>query len=275
MSRNEWHVDDETLRDYARGRVAFGTAASVEAHLVRCGACRRRFPAEQAEPMLEASWTKVQHTIQTPPEPSVIRLLRRLGLSEADGVLLSAARSLNGGWTLATLAVVVCAALAAAFGDAGANAPYLLVSPLVPVAGVVVAFASVDPLDELTAATPYPKARLALLRTFAVVVTSVPLAIGVGLAIPGIAWLAFAWLLPALVLTLVTLIAMTWWAPEPAGAVSAVIWLGVIAVAYADDRDVAAAFGPTSQVVYLALAIVAACALAFQLRTARTPGGHA
>jgi hypothetical protein len=273
MSTDTWHASDEMLRSYARGGTGIAVMASVEAHLLRCAACRERIAPEVQAPLDEA-WTRVADRIQTPRLPFVVRLMRRCGLSEPDGVLLAAARSLNGAWLLATLAVVVFAALAAIPSAAQGQALYLLVAPLVPVAGVVAAFATSDPLVDLTDTTPYPKARLALLRTVAVVITSVPLSIAIGVAIPGIAWLAFAWLVPALALTLVTLVGMTWWKPEPVGIAVALAWVAVIAIARA-NHDVAGAVGIEQQAVYLVVATLAAVALAFRLAAARTPGGYA
>jgi hypothetical protein len=199
--------------------------------------------------------------------------MRACGLRESDGVLLAAARSLDGAWLLATLAIVVFAALAAIPSAAGGRALYLLVAPLVPVAGVVMAFATDDPLAELTGATPYSKARLALLRTLAVVITGVPFAVAVGAVVPGIAWLAFAWLLPALTLTLVTLVGMTWWRAEPLGTGVALVWVAVIAVAR-HGHDVTAAVGVAQQLVYLVIAAFAAVALALRLGAAHPPGGY-
>jgi hypothetical protein len=273
MSTGSWHASDEMLRTYVRGQTGIAVTASVEAHLLRCAACRERIAPEVAEP-LEVAWTRVVERIQTPRLPFVVRLMRRCGLSESDSVLLAAARALNGAWLLATLAVVVFAALAAIPSASQGQALYLLVAPLVPVAGVVAAFATSDPLVDLTGTTPYPKARLALLRTVAVVITSVPLSIAIGVAIPGIAWLAFAWLVPALALTLITLVGMTWWKPEPVGIAVALAWVVVITIARAND-DVAGAVGGEQQVAYLVLAALAAVALAFRLRAAHTPGGYA
>jgi hypothetical protein len=273
MTTQTWHASDETLQRYARGETGVAVMASVEAHLLRCETCRERL-APAVEAPLEAAWTQIADRIQAPRPPFVVRLMRRCGLNESDGVLLTTARSLNGAWLLATLAVVLFAALAAIASTAQGQALYLLVAPLVPVSGVVVAFASSDPLADLTATTPYSKARLALLRTVAVVITSVPLAVAVGVGIPGIAWLAFAWLLPALALTLATLVGMTWWKPEPVGIVVALAWVAVITVARSRD-DVAAAVGFELQIVYLAVAALAAVALAFRIGAARTPGGYA
>jgi hypothetical protein len=273
MSTDSWHASDEMLRNYARGETGIAVMASVEAHLLRCAACRERIASEVREP-LEAAWTRVADRIQSPRPPFVVRLLRRFGLSEADAVLLSAARSLNGAWTLATLAVVVFAALAAIPSGTQGRALYLLVSPLVPVLGVVAAFGSADLLADLTSTTPYSKARLALLRTVAVVITSVPLSIAVGAAVPGIAWLAFAWLMPALALTLITLVGMTWWAPEPVGIAVAAAWVAVLAAARS-GADVTAAVGIELQFAYLVLAALAAVVLALRIGAARTPGGYA
>jgi hypothetical protein len=273
MSAETWHAGEEMLRSYARGESGVAVMASVEAHLMRCPDCRERL-APEVEAPLEAAWTRVADHIQTPRLPFVVRLMRACGLSESDGVLLAAARSLNGAWLLATLAVIVFAAVAAIPSETQGQALYLLVAPLVPVVGVVAAFAASDPLSDLTSTTPYSKARLALLRTVAVVITSVPLSIAIGVAIPGIAWLAFAWLLPALALTLLTLVGMTWWKPEPVGIAVALVWVAVIATARAGD-DIAGAVGFEQQLVYLGVAALAAVALALRLGAAHTPGGYA
>ena len=273
MSTDTWHATDEMLRGYARGETGVAVMASVEAHLLSCAACRARIASEAAEP-LDATWTRVADRIQAPRLPFVVRLMRRCGLSESDGVLLAAARALDGAWLLATLAVVLFAALAAIPSATQGRALYLLVAPLVPVAGVVAAFAAADPLADLTRTTAYPKARLALLRTVAVVISGVPLSVAIGVVIPGIAWLAFAWLLPALALMLLTLVGLTWWKPEPVGIAVALAWVAVITLARASD-DVAGAVGIEQQVAYLVLAALAAVALALRHRAAHPPGGYA
>ena len=269
----DWHATDEMLRSYARGETDIAVMASVEAHLMRCAQCRGRVAAEAPAEPLAAVWDRVVDAVQTPPLPVVVRVLRRLGVSESDALLLSAARSLSGAWTLASVAVVVFAALAAIPGVSQGRALYLLVAPLVPVLGVVAAFASGDPLADLTSTTSYAKARLALLRTVAVTVTSIPLSIAVGLAVPEIELLAFAWLLPALALTLLTLVAMTWWGHEPVGLAVGALWVAVIATAYA-SHDVAAAVRAELQLVYLVLALLAATALAIRIRATSAPGGY-
>jgi hypothetical protein len=274
MSTLDWHASDEMLNAYVRGETGVAVMASVEAHLLLCPLCRERIAAVSPQPALGAAWSRVVDRIQVPPAPLVVRMLRRLGLSNADGVLLSAARALDGAWALATLAVVVFAALAAIPAVAEGRALYLLVAPLIPVLGVVAAFAAADPLAGLTVATPYSKARLAFLRAMAVALAGVPLAFTVGVAVPGIAWLAFAWLIPALALTVVTLLAMTWWTPESSGIVTTLVWVAVIAIARA-HHGAAQAVSADVQLVYALVAALAALALALRIRTAHTPGGYA
>lgn len=268
-----WHADDGLLRRYAAGDpLDAGSAASVEAHLIGCGGCRARLAGLGPDPVLERAWTSVVAGVATPRPSPAVRMLRRIGVSEADAVLLRAARSLDGAWTLATLVVIAFAALAAIDGgDRGAGL-YLLLAPLVPVAGVVVAFTSVDPLDEITAAAPYSAARLALLRTAAVCATSIPLVVAAGLAVPPIGWLAFAWLVPALALTLLTLAAMTWLSPAASGVGAAALWVAAVGVAWlASDPD--AVVAPRSLSVQVVVAVAAAACLSVRLMSRHAPGG--
>jgi hypothetical protein len=273
MNTDGWHASEDMLRGYARGEGGIAMTASVEAHLMHCPVCRDRLAIEVTEPP-EGVWARVADQIALPPAPATVRALRRFGLSETDAVLLSAARSLSGAWLLATIAVVAFSALAAIPGIPQGQGLYLLVAPLVPVLGVVAAFGSADPLAGLTATTPYSKARLALLRTAAVVVASVPLSVAIGVVTPGIAWLAFAWLLPSLALTLITLVMMSWWDPEPVGITVAAAWLGAIGAGYA-THDVSAAVRVDLQLVYLAVALLAGVALTFRLGSPGTKGGYA
>jgi hypothetical protein len=273
MRAETWHTSDALLREYAGGGATVAGAASVEAHLLECGACRRRVADTQALSLVPV-WSRVAERIQAPPVPRSVLVLERLGLREDDGVVIAAIRALGGAWTLCSLAVVAFAALAAIPSVEHGRALYLLLAPLVPVLSVVAAFRAADPLAELTGSAPYSSARLALLRTATVVVTSVPFAVAIGAAVPGIAWLAFAWLLPALALTVATLLAMTWWRPETAGAISSCAWIATLAIATRHHR-VADVLQAQSQLVFLAIAALAAAALALRLSAARTPGGYA
>lgn len=279
MSRVEtptWHAGDELIDRYLAGRLDVGRSASLEAHLLSCEVCRRGLAARvapQASMRIRQTWSQVQERVQVPRLPPVVRLLRRLGLSGTTAVLLAAARSMSTAWTLATVIVLAFAALAAFTGSDAGQAVYLIVAPLVPVAGVVAGFGpGTDPLTDLTRATPYPAARLVLIRSAGVAATSVPLAVGVGLLLPGTLWLAFAWLVPALAFILVVLAVSTWIDPIVAGGVVALGWAVVVAAATRAGGPLDPVDG-TVQPAYLALAAVAAAVLALRIRESSSPGG--
>ena len=272
MSVRGGHADEALLLRYRDDACDPATAASVEAHLPTCEACRARLAGLGRAPVVDVAWGRVVAAIGTPEPSPAVRLLRRMGLSEADATLLRAARSLDGSWTIATIAVVAFAALAAIDGGSSGRALYLLVAPLLPVIGVVVAFSSSDSLAGLISATPYSKARLALLRTAAVCAASVPLVIAFGAAVPPIGWLAVGWLMPALALTTLTLAAMTWIRPATAGGAAGALWLLIVAAAFATD-DVGAAVASGPALGYALVSAVAAACLTVRLKSAHEPGG--
>ncbi len=274
MSQQVWHCDEVLLRRYDLGEIDFAAASSVEAHLLRCAQCRSALAAVGDTDELGQIWVGVRESIQRPRLPAVLRLLRACGLGERDAVLLSASQSLRTPWTLATVALLVCAALAAFPDDPRGKAIYMLVAPLIPVLSVVAAFATTDSMVELTNATPYSKMRLALLRTMAVTVTTVPLVVLLGTTVPEMGWLSIAWLGPALGLTLAALVALTWWRATITGTVVSVGWLAVVSVAYSRD-DLSAAVQFQAQLGYLVFAVLTAFALAVRIRSAHSPGGYA
>ena len=77
---------------------------------------------------------------------------------------------------------------------------FLLVAPLLPLAGVAAAYGPlVDPAYELALAAPLGSLRLLLLRAVAVVaVDDAARRWPRALALPGLDWTAAAWLLPSL-----------------------------------------------------------------------------
>jgi hypothetical protein len=132
------------------------------------------------------------------------------------------------------------------------------------VAGVAFAYGpDVDPSYEVGAAVPYSAARLLLLRSAAVLSTSLPLALGAALLIPSLSWSTVTWLLPALAFTAILLAASTWVRPSYASAALGIAWACAVASATV-DQDPAAVLGPVLLVVYAALGLVAA--LVFRLR---------
>ncbi len=193
-----WHLD--MLRpgvvrhgpEHARGRsVRRGAPHGVPG--VRGRAAR----ADAREP-LDRAWRAIRAHVEEPRAGLVERLLAALGMSSESARLLAAVPAFRGAWLLGVFTVLVFAGAAALFAEDTGLTLFLIVAPLIPVAGVAASFGGdADPAHELVAVTPYSSLRLLLLRTAGVLATSVPVTVLLGLALPGPAWLAVAWLTPA------------------------------------------------------------------------------
>lgn len=259
-----WHADPEVLDRYAAGRLQDARAFSVESHLLTCPACRARI-ADHVDPgPLERVWEAVVDRIEAPTPGPVERLLVRLGVREHLARLLAATPSLRLSWLAAVAAVLGFAVIAARSGPETWRAwSFLVLAPLVPVAGVAAAYGpGLDPAYEVGVAAPLRGFRLLLLRSVAVLATSLPLTALVALALPGLDWTAGAWLLPALGLTLTTLAASTMVGHLLAAGAVTWSWLALVATVarLAEGRPVL--FGPEGQAGFLALAALAVAVLA-------------
>ena len=134
------------------------------------------------------------------------------------------------GWIVGVGVVLGFAVVASLLVDDGSLAPFLALAPLVPVAGVAIAYGpSADPSYEAVLASPYPMFRLVLLRTAAVLATSLPLLVLGGLLLPFPPTTAVEWLLPAAGCTVVVLAASSWIDPEYAAVVTGVGWMAAVA----------------------------------------------
>jgi hypothetical protein len=261
-----WHADDDLLARYTRGDAGPLLGASVEQHLLTCAGCRSRIAAHVETPQLDMVWARIEEQAQAPRRGPVERLLARVGLSETDALLVAHAPSLRASWLFGLTATLAFAAFGAAWGGTRGLAFFLLVAPLVPVAGVAFAYGpDVDPAYETGLAAPYPAVRLLLLRTAAVLVTSLPLAILAGLLIPALSGTAVSWLLPALAFTAVVLAASTWARPSAVATVLGVGWV-VAVVSASRARDPAAVLTPVLLVTYAVLGCVAVLVLCLRIR---------
>jgi hypothetical protein len=261
-----WHADEDLLARYVRGEADPLLGASLEQHLLACPGCRDRIAAHVDTPPLDAVWGRIRERAEAPRPGPVERLLTRLGLSRTDALLVARAPSLRASWLFGLAATVAFAAVGAVWDGTMGLTLFLLVAPLVPVAGVGFAYGpDVDPAYETGLAAPYPAARLLLLRTAAVLVTSVPLTVLAGLLVPALSGTAVSWLLPGLAFTAVVLAASTWARPSAIAIVLGVGW--VVAVGSASKaRDPAAVLTPTLLVAYAVLGCVAVLVLCVRIR---------
>ncbi len=258
----QWHADSATVSRYAGGELDRAGAFSLEAHLLACGRCRDLLVPAVDRGGIERAWMEIEEAVDAPRPGPVERVLLRLGLPDHTSRLLAATPSLRISW-LGAVAVALAFAVLAAHGDHVGLVMFLVMAPLVPVAGVAAAFGpGIDPTYEIGMAAPLRSFRLLLVRSTSVLVTSLVLIGLAALALPTLDWTAVAWLLPASALTLVTLAVSTVAEPVPSAVGVAAAWVIAVSVAGHVAGDGVAAFHATGQLLCLALVAVAGVVLA-------------
>ena len=270
---NTWHADADLLDRYTSGEIDDAQAYSIEAHLLACGHCRSALAGHAHADMLVRAWAGVVDTLDAPRTGVVERGLLSLGVRDHVARLLAATPSLSLSWFAAeaiALGFAVIAANAAATngrGDLGLLL-FLVVAALLPVGGVAAAYGpGVDPTYEVAQSSPMRSYRLLLIRSTAVLVSTVALAAVAALALPALDWHAAAWLLPSLGLTLATLALSTWVRPLVAAGIVAVAWVFVAIAATYDRADRLVVFHGGGQIALLVLAAVSVVALARRRET--------
>jgi hypothetical protein len=243
-----WHVDRSMLARYVSGDLGDASVLSIEAHLVSCAACRDALsPSIDAE-QLGRMWTGVRDIVHSPRPGVAERLLVRLGVRDHVARVLVVAPSLQLAW-LASMAASLVFAVMASHWLGGGDLPFLVVAPIVPVVGVAWSFDGPrDPVWEIGRTTPTGGLRLTLIRSVAVLATSLIVSAITSLALPRAGWEATAWLLPALALTVLTLaLSTTGVATEPAAGSVCAGWVVAVVVASRAGSDQLAAFGAPGQ----------------------------
>jgi hypothetical protein len=265
-----WHADAGLLDRYARGDLGDVEAASVEAHVTGCDQCRRMTAPYADHRALEQIKQSIDEHLDAPRIGRAQLSLERIGLNDRDARLLAGSLSLETSWCAASLITLCFALLAANLGSSRTSlALFLVVAPLVPLAGVAFAFGRrVDPTFEIALSCPLPQARILMVRTVAIVGLALPVL--VLLSVPFGVAVAFAWLLPALALAAATLAAGTFIPLSHAAGGLAVLWMLGASAALADaPRTTAEAFARSNiafqghgQVLCAVLAVVSLAVLA-------------
>lgn len=229
MNGTTWHAEPALLEAYVAGRLDAILGASLERHLDQCADCRDAIRPLTDVQLLEEAWSGVRAGFEHPPLPRLIRVAQRLGLGEPSAILLAATASLRAAW-LSSAFVALGFTVAATMATGGTMLwPFLLVAPLIPVLGVAAAYGpSEDPFEALAVTAPYGRTRLILVRTLAVLVTSVPGACLLGLALPGPAWIAAAWLGPAVAMLSLLLAVASFVGPRLGASIVTLLWCGVV-----------------------------------------------
>jgi hypothetical protein len=276
MSTQPWHLDDDLLDTYAENRpMTPALTASVEAHLERCSHCQARLVPAVDPVRLDAVWAEVVEAVEAPRVPLLERFLLRAGVAPDTARLLAVTPSLQLGWITGTAIALTLALLAAHSGDHGV-ALFLALAPVLPVAGVAVAFGPrTDPLHEVAVAAPYSSYRLLLVRTAAVLVATLALALPAAALLPSRPLVAVAWLLPALALTSTSLALATRVDPVVSSAALAVTWLLLALSGLRPDRDPLVVATLVPQLLCLVLFVAAAAVLLTQRRSPLVSGSPA
>lgn len=254
-----WHAPAELLAEYESGRLDPARAMSVETHLAQCPRCRAALPGDPA--WLARSWERLAVAVAAPRPRWTERLLRRCGVPEHLARLLAVTPALSRAWLAAVTAVLGFAVVFAYASHTAASEParllpFLLTAPVLPLAGVALAYGRVvDPAYEVLAATPMAGARLLLWRASAVLVAAVlPAGLAASL-LPGPLWVGAAWLLPALALT-VGCLALATRVPLPFAAGGlALAWVVLVLFAGAYRDEPLVAFHAAAQLGYAVLAV--------------------
>jgi len=270
-STTGWHAPPELLAAYADGQLDALLGASLERHVEHCTECRARMRPIADEPLLAAAWDGVRTRVESPPPPWPIRVAVRAGVPEPTAILLAAAASLRAAW-LSSAFIALGLAVGATMWSSSMLWPFLLVAPLIPVLGVAASYGSSDdPFEALAVTAPYGRTRLILVRTLGVLATSVPAACLLGLALPGPAWVAAAWLGPALAMLSLLLAVASFTGPRIAAPIVALLWCGTV---LGSTRDFPATWPveATQQLIYAALAATALAVLAVRARQTRHIG---
>ena len=257
-----WHVPSELLERYAAGDADDDVQAySIEAHLPACSHCRAEIASLVDDGLVARSWEGIQARLDAPRRGPVEAALVRVGVREHSARLLGATPALRLSWLLACGLVLAFAVVAA---DEHAHGEYwfLVLAPLLPLAGVAVAFGpDVDPTYEIGLAAPMRSFGLLLIRALAVLVATSVMAAVAGLALDGLRWSAAAWLAPSLGLTLTSLALSTRVAPAAACASLATLWMAGAGARWRWAQDPAAVFGASGQLVFVLIAALAAVVL--------------
>lgn len=256
-----WHVQSELLAQYACGDIDETDAFSIEAHLPSCARCRAQIVQLVDGARLARAWEGIEASLDAPRRGALEAGLARLGVPGHVARLLGATPALRLSWLLAC-AVVLAFAVFAATRREGGLYWFLVLAPLLPLAGIALAYGpDVDPTYEVGLAAPMRSFALLLIRALAVLVVTTVMAAVAALALPGLHSSAAGWLLPSLGLALGSLALATRMSPVVACGSLGVLWVLVVGAAWRLASEPLVVFGATAQLAYALLAALAALVL--------------
>jgi hypothetical protein len=217
---------------------------------------------------IDDSWRRIADRVQPSGVSVVERVLRWVGVPQHLARVISVTPSLRPSWLLGVTITLAFAGIASQLAPPGSIDLFLAVAPLVPVAGIAVAYGRIgDPAHEITATTAIDPLRLLLLRTAAVTAFAFVLSLifdvffsstkGAGL-----------WVLPALALTLAALALGAHVSMWVAGSISAGAWIFLLTMfRVRPEGSFDVVFSASAQLAFGVVALISAVAF-FQDRDA-------
>lgn len=207
---------------------------------------------------IDANWRAIRIELDAPTPGVVERTLRACGLPSEVTRMMAATPALRRSWFVALFVVATIGLIA--LGDTQPRDAFFnvaLLAPLVPVAGIAMAYSpSNDPAHEIELATPSKGLRLLLVRAATVQAVTTLVLGGVSLLMPVTASVSLGWLLPSLGLTSVVLGLMAVMAPRRAAWTGSLGWVGIMLVTSRQFDDRLDAFGPGTQMVASILVVL-------------------
>lgn len=272
-----WHPSEDLLASYAAGAVDEVGGWSVEAHLQACSKCRAAVSAHVEGERLARNRSVLLALTAVPDGGWLWRLAGRCGIPDHLLRLLAATSSLRRSWLLAVVAVLTVVTGETVlvghlwpgrggppdvtwYPAAAQLAPFLLVGPLLVLAGVAGAFMpALDPSYRLAVAAPFSGLTLLLVRSVSALIAALVPVVCAAFLLPGPGWLPAAVLLPSLAVCALALAAATTVGPVFAVVASGALWatrVVVLAVTRAPLEIVQGHGQGLSAVVLVAAALV-------------------
>jgi Putative zinc-finger len=234
------HAGTDLLAGYAAGTLEMVAVWSVEAHLTACPPCRSALSARVDAQRLARNRSVVLVRAALGEGGRLRRVLCRCGVPDHLLRLLAATPSLRRSWLLSVIGVLAVTsgeAVAVRYGWLGRPGgpagppnpailtPFLLVAPLLVLAGVAAAFLPwFDPARPLAIAAPFDGFTLLLVRAVSALLAALVPVIGAAFLLPGPRWLPVALLLPSLALCALALAAASVMNPRAAAVTAGVLW---------------------------------------------------
>ena len=236
------HASEDLLAGYAAGTVESIVVWSVEAHLTGCARCRSALSEYVDSARLARNRSVLLVRAALPEGGRVRSMLCRSGVPDHLLRLLTATPSLRRSWLLSVvgvLTVVAGEAAAVGYGWMGNGGqigpaghlnsellvPFLLVAPLLVLAGVAAAFLPVfDPAYPITVAAPFSGFTLLLVRSVSALAAALVPVMVAAFVLPGPGWLPVALVLPSLALCAFALAAATVVGPRAAAVTAGALW---------------------------------------------------